>query len=81
MLHSPGVEARPEQDSEQTEAEGAVALAERAGITALDPDHGPERASHLGDDAGNHHQHDERRVEALDQREGEIERRVGDHIG
>ena len=71
----------PKQHREQAEGEGAIALAERPGIAALDPEHGPERAGHLGDDAGHHHQHHERRVEPGDQREGKIERGVGDHVG
>ncbi len=69
-----------EQHREQSEGEGAVALAERPVIAARRADHRPERARHLGDDAGNHHQHHERRVEAGDQREGEIERGIGDHV-
>ena len=77
----PGREPDPEQHREQAEGKGAVALAERPGIAALAPDHRPERAGHLGDDAGDHHQHHERRIDARNQREGQIERRVGDHVG
>ncbi len=68
---SPGAMPDPKQHREQAEGEGAIALAERPVIASPDPEHRPERAGHLGDDAGHHHQHHERRVEPGDQRERE----------
>jgi hypothetical protein len=41
----------------------------------------PEPARHLGDDAGDHHQHHERRADLRDQREGKVNRRVGGDVG
>jgi hypothetical protein len=76
----PRRESQAEQDREQAEGKGAVALAERAGIVALSLNQRSERARHLGDDPSNHDQHHEHGVDARDEGEGQVKRSVGNDI-
>ena len=73
-------ETHPNEKAEKPEGEGAVALAERTVIAARAAKHRPERTRHLADDCGDHHEHHEGCIHAGDEREGKIERCIGDHV-
>jgi hypothetical protein len=73
--------AQPHQQPQQAEDERAVALAERP-VVAPGGAHGhAQHARHLGDDGEARHQRHEPRRRAGQEREGQVERRVGGHVG
>jgi hypothetical protein len=75
-----GRNAGPEQHGKQPEAYGPLVLAEGPGMVAGDVDQRRESAGQLGDQARDHDQHHEHGIDARHEREGQIERGVGDDI-